>query len=153
MSREASSFAGLSDMGVALVCRSSLLRTLGVLVMRHSSASTGLAIGDSCFQMNRRWMRDMLIWQSHDKSFSTDTKTTLASVSTFTISIMREISFQRTMSTSVRHVLTSRMPDIESDERPGESRSRLRQTASPHVRLLRCTGMVLVLCTNLRQAE
>jgi hypothetical protein len=127
---------------------------VGFLVMRHSRASTGLAIVHSCLQTSRRWTRDMFIWQSQDERLNTDTKTTtLASFSTFTISIMREISFQRTISVSVRHVLTSRMPDIESDECPGENMSRLRQTASPYVRLLGCTRMVVVLCTNLWQTE
>lgn len=113
MSREGSSFAEFSDLGSVLVRRSNLLYMPRFLVR-----DTALAIGNFCSQMKRRLMSDAFTWWSHGRTHRINITITPTSFSTFAILIMRETFFRRMQSASVRHVLTSRLPGIDSNQCP-----------------------------------
>jgi len=112
VSREGFTSAGISELKITLIRPSSLLQAPRFLVVRHPRASTGLAFGKSCLQMERRWMRDMYVWQSSGRSDGSSCMMNRTSFSTFAIAIVREISFQQTQSAGVRHGLISTVPDL-----------------------------------------
>lgn len=99
-------------MKITLLRLSSLLQALRFLVVRQSRASTGLAFGDFYLQAERRWTKDMYMWQSSGRSDGSSSMITRTSFWTFATAIMREIFFQQTQSAGVRHGLISNIPDL-----------------------------------------